>query len=105
MLNVPDYHHLSYLIREYVNEQTGPLTATGSWRECGSADTHWPNPAHIDLHLAPTSDIIRGVEEVLSLIDSHLADTSEVELEFDLGFVDALRQVQGILINAITPKG
>ena len=61
MLNVPDYHHLSYLIREYVSEQTGPLTATGSWRECGSTDTHQPNPSHIDLHLASTSDIIRGV--------------------------------------------
>ena len=105
MLNVPDYHYLSYLIREYVNEQTGPLTATGSWREGGSTDTHQPNPAHIDLHLAPTSDIIRGVEEVLAFIDSYLDDTSEVELEFDLGFADALRQVQSILINAITRKG
>ena len=105
MLNVPDYPHLSYLIREYVNEQTGHLTATGSWRECGSADTHWPNPAHIDLHLAPTSDIIRGVEEVLSLIDSYLDNTSGVELEFDLGFAEALHQVQGILINALTRKG
>ena len=105
MLNVPDYHHLSYLLREYVNEQTGPLTATGSWRECGSTDTHRPNPAHIDLHLAPTSDIIRGVEEVLSFIDSCFDFTPEAELEFDLGFADALHQVQGILINAITPKG
>ena len=105
MLNVPDYHHLSYLLREYVNEQTGPLTATGSWRECSSTDAHRPNHSHIDLHLASTSDIIRGVEEVLSFIDSYLDDTSEAELEFDLGFADALRQVQGILINAITPKG
>ena len=53
MMDVTDYHHLRYLLREYVNEQTSPLTATGSWRDGGSTDTHQPNPAHIDLHLAP----------------------------------------------------
>ena len=105
MLNVPDYHHLSYLIREYVNEQTGPLTMTGSWRVCGSTGTHRPNPAPIDLRLASISDIIRGVEEVLSFITSYLDNTSEVELEFDPDFVDALRQVHDILINALTQKG